>query len=198
MKSAISPAHGGCGLVNRFLPEIEREAILADYDKRKIYHISEADLSVFYRIADGALSPLEGPMASEEFHRVLDDEVIERNGKTYAWTIPLGFPIAKEDGDKLEIGETVLVKDPHGGVIGTIEISDIYPFDKDRYNREVYGTERKDHPGARIFNDDPREYLLGGRIWAFHQSRDPNFGLYMLTPLETRALFKKRGWERSV
>ena len=198
VNSTIPSPHGGCGLVNRILPDIEREVILTKQNSLKSYHISDADLSIFYRIADGALSPLEGPMESDEFHNVLDREVIERGGKKYTWTIPIGLPIAQQEAAKLEIGETVFVKNTQGIVVGILEIASIYPFDKKKYNQAVYGTERTDHPGARIFNADPRDVLLGGKIWAFPQPRDQNFGRYMLKPWETRALFQKRGWERTV
>jgi sulfate adenylyltransferase len=190
--------HGGNGLICRMLPEMERDRILFETKRMKTYSISDADLSIFYRIADGGLSPLEGPMDANAFHQVLEKEYIERNGVKYAWTIPIAFPVAKCDAEQLKKGETVAVKNSQNEIIGTLEIFDIYPFDKDRYNQSVYGTDRKDHPGARIFNDDPREYLLGGGIWSLPQPKDPNFGPYMLTPLEARALFDERGWERIV
>lgn len=198
MKKSVLLPHGGCGLINRTLPEIEKERIIANAKDYKVYQISDADLSIFYRIADGALSPLEGPMDSNEFNRVLDEEVIVRNEKKYAWTIPIAFPVSKKNAENLKVGETVLVKNEEGAAVGILEISDIYHFDKKRYNKVVYGTDRIDHPGARIFNNDPRDYLLGGKIWAFPQPVNPDFGEYMLHPAETRALFKERGWERVV
>ncbi|MBC8186502.1 adenylyl-sulfate kinase [candidate division KSB1 bacterium] len=200
MTDPSPPAHGGGILINRTIPEMERDTILASLatTNGKVYHISDADLSIFYRIADGALSPLEGPMNADIFFHVLEEEFIKSNGKKYAWTIPIAFPIAKDEAEKLEKGETVLVENSIGEIIGTLEISDIYPFDKAKYNRSVYGTERTDHPGARIFNDDPRDFLLGGKVWAFPQPKNSAFGNYMLTPNESRALFLKRGWERIV
>jgi sulfate adenylyltransferase len=179
MNEASLPPHGGRGLISRILPELERDRV--EQESGGVYHISDADLSIFHRIADGALSPLEGPMDSAAFHRVLDEGVIESNGKDCAWTIPIAFPIARKEADRLEIGEIVSVKQSNDETIGVLEISDIYPFDRERYNRCVYGTERDDHPGARIFNDDPRDYLLGGTIWAFRQTFDSNFNRYMLT-----------------
>lgn len=198
MKNSILQPHGGNGLVNRIIPELERENIIKEAEKYNTYKISDSDLSVFYRMADGALSPLEGPMNQDEFNYVLEEEVIERNGQKYAWTIPLAFPIAKEEAEKLNKGETVAVENENGELVGTMEITDIYPFDKNKYNTSVYGTERTDHPGARIFNDDPRDFLLGGKIWALPQPKHPSFGRYMLTPMETRTLFAKKGWERIV
>lgn len=198
MRHSVLSPHGGCGLTNRILPEMERERIQKEAQQLPKYSISDGDLSIFYRMADGALSPLTGPMDRREFEQVLAEEVIERHGKKYAWTIPLAFPIPKKEADKLSPGQTVAVENSAGELIGTLEITDIYPFDKGRYNQAVYGTERSDHPGARIFNEDPRDYLLGGRIWALPQPPDPNFGQYMLPPAQTRALFQERGWNRIV
>ena len=116
-------AHGGNGLINRIVPEVER----GNLKKRccnKTYTISDADLSVFYRIADGVLSPLEGPMNSEEFNRVLDSEQIIRRNKKYAWTIPLAFPASDEESASFCAGETVAVQNSNGEFIevqGTAE-----------------------------------------------------------------------------
>ena len=189
--------HGGSGLVNRIVPEAERSALKKSC-VNKTYQISDADLSVFYRIADGVLSPLTGPMNSDEFNQVLEDEVIIRDRKKYAWTIPLAFPVSDADAKTYQVGETIAVEDTQGRFIGTLIIEDIYPFNKEKYNRSVYGTEREDHPGARIFNNDPREVLLGGKIWALPQPNDPNFGKYLLSPLEVRTMIQSRGWERTV
>lgn len=198
MNNVIPDPHGGCGLINRIIPEMERESFIQKALKSKTHTISNADLSMFYRIADGALSPLEGPMGKDEFHQVLDDEVIIRNGKKYAWTIPIAFPVSQNDSDNFEIGESVVIKTELGMIVGTLDIEDIFPFDKDYYNKKVYGTERKDHPGPRIFNDDPRDYLLGGKIWALPQLNHPEYGKYMLSTVQTRILFKERRWERVV
>ncbi|MDZ7861125.1 MAG: adenylyl-sulfate kinase [Candidatus Krumholzibacteriota bacterium] len=193
--SSLQP-HGG-GLINRIIPELTREQLLKQTGDN-VYNISDADLSIFHRIADGALSPLEGPMDSETFNRVLDEEVILKNGDKFAWTIPISFPVSKKKAERFQAGETVAVKKSNDEIIGVLEISDIFPFDKKRYNSIIYGTDRDDHPGARIFNEDSREYLLGGRIWAFPQRFDRRFSRYMITPEEARSLFRVRGWERIV
>ena len=51
--------------------------------------VSAADLSTVYRLGDGTLSPLTGPMNQDVYERVLDTKTIEHNGKKLAWTIPL-------------------------------------------------------------------------------------------------------------
>jgi len=198
MKNSILPPHGGCGLIDRNIPETERKSFFINAEDYNSYTISNGDLSTFYRIADGTLSPLEGPMDSKEFYKTLDEEIIEKNGKKFAWTIPIAFPVAKKDAKKFGTGKVVAVKNETGSIIGTLEISDIYYFDKARYNQVVYGTSRDDHPGPRIVNSEPRDYLLGGKIRSFPQSPHPLYGKYMLSPIETRSLFSQRKWDRIV
>jgi len=194
----IPSPHGGIGLINRIIPETEKELFLQKAYTEKAYIITSGDLSTFYRIADGTLSPLEGSMDRTEFNKVLDKEIIERNGRKYAWTIPMAFPVSKEESETFEVGEMILVKDEMGVTVGCLKISDIYYFDKKRYNRIIYGTDRTDHPGPRIVNEDDRHYLLGGEIWAFAKFKHPLYGKYMLPPKECRELFKNRGWQRIV
>lgn len=196
MNISLLPAHGGCGLVNRVVSVVEIDRFKRDAARYKSHIITDADLSVFYRIADGTLSPLEGPMGKDEFYGVLDQEIIERNNKKYAWTIPIALPASRQEGDIFSAGEIVALKTKQGKLIGFLEISDVYPFDKNRYNKAVYGTDRRDHPGPRIVNDDPRDYLLGGKIFALPRIPDSNYGRHVLSPQECRNLFAQKAWER--
>jgi sulfate adenylyltransferase len=160
--------------------------------------ISDADLSSLYRLGDGGLSPLTGPMDRATFERVLDDEVLLHNGKAYAWTIPISFPVDKGLAASLKSGQTVALVNSQDEVVGSLEIRDIFPFDKPRYLKSVYGTERVDHPGGHMVMNDPRDMLLGGEVRVLPQPKHPEYGQFILSPAETRALFQKRGWKRVV
>ena len=91
-------------LINRIVPEFEAESFRKKAASYKIYNITNSDLSAFYRISDGTLSPLEGPMDQAEFDRVLEGEVVERGNELYAWTVPIAFPVFKKDSDGFNIG----------------------------------------------------------------------------------------------
>src|SRR5262245_46385438 len=93
----LIPPHGGLSEpVSLTVPAGEVEAFLAEARGLTKLPVSDADLSTVYRFADGALSPLTGPMSKAQWDRVLDENVIEHNGKKYAWTIPLSFPVTSE------------------------------------------------------------------------------------------------------
>jgi len=45
---------------------------------------------------------------------------------------------------------------------------------------------------------DPREHLAGGTVRVLPQPKHPEYGRFILSPRETRALFRKTGWQRVV
>lgn len=160
--------------------------------------LSDADLSSLYRIGDGGLSPLTGPMTKAEFNQVLDEEVIVRNGKKYAWTIPIAFPVDSSVAKTLTTGETVSLANPKGEIVGSLDVRDVYPWEKLKYLRVVYQSERADHPGAAMTLKDDRSYLVGGDVWVKPQPKHPEYGHLVLTPRETRRLFGERKYQRVV
>ena len=82
----------------------EAESFAASAAGLPVMPLSTADLSTVYRLGDGTLSPLVGPMNEDVFNRVLDEKVIESEGALYAWTIPLSLPATSETAAGLEVG----------------------------------------------------------------------------------------------
>src|SRR6516225_3931924 len=95
--SDLIPPHGGLSEpVSRNVPASAQADFRARAARLPRLAVSDADLSTLYRLGDGGLSPLTGPMDRATFDRVLDEEVIVRDGRKYAWTIPLAFPVAAD------------------------------------------------------------------------------------------------------
>ncbi len=200
MADLIAP-HGGlsepvCCTVGA--EEIDR--FKADAAKLAQVPVSDADLSTVYRFGDGALSPLTGPMDQKTYNRVLDEMVIEHAGKVYAWTIPIALPVTAALAGQLKPGQTVALTNTAGTIVGTLAISDVFEWDKPRYLKSVYLTERTDHPGADMVlkGDADKTHLLGGTIRALPQPKNPKFGKYVLSPREVRKLLAAKGWNAAV
>ena len=199
--SDLIPPHGGLPApVCRMVPDDEQDDFRENASKLARVPVSEADLSTVYRFGDGGLSPLTGPMDAETYHRVLDECVIDSGGKLYAWTIALALPVSSDLAGQLKAGQTVALERPDGELAGTLEISDVFPWDKHAYLKSVYLTERTDHPGAdMVLNGDAdKTHLLGGTIRGLPQPKHPAFGRYMHTPAEVRRLLSETGWRRVV
>ncbi len=197
----LIPPHGGLAQpVCRTVPSDEVEPFVAEACKLCTVAVSDADLSTVYRLGDGGLSPLTGPMDSAAYDRVLEEEVIECGGKRYAWTIPLALPVTGEVAGTLGPGDNVALTNTAGEIVARLCVSDVFPWDKRKYLSRVYLTDRTDHPGGDMVLDADAEktHLLGGEIEVLPQPKHPKFGKYVLTPVEVRSLLQRKGWERVV
>ena len=197
----LIPPHGGLTQpLSLTVPEDERRDFEARAATLPKVAVSDADLSTVYRFGDGALSPLTGPMNAAAWNRVLDEEVIEHDGRLYAWTIPLALPVDAATAAKLGAGQEVALADSAGRVVATLEIDDVYAWDKPRYLARVYLTERTDHPGADMVlkGDADKSHLIGGRIRVLPQPVNPSFGKYVKSPADVRRQLAATGWERVV
>jgi sulfate adenylyltransferase len=197
----LIPPHGGLTEpVSRTVPPGEEASFLAAAKKLPTVPVSDADLSTVYRFGDGGLSPLIGPMDEATYHRVLDHAYIEHGGKKWAWTIPLALPVTAERAKSLAKGQTVALVNAAGTIVATLDVTDVFAWDKPKYLKSVYGTERTDHPGADMVlkGDADKTHLVGGTIRVLPQPKHPAFGKYVLTPREVRALFRTKSWKRVV
>lgn len=194
----IAP-HGGT-LMNRCTDD--SAGLLASAEALTRVPVSNADMSTVYRIGDGTLSPLEGPMTEDVYNRVLDEQVIEVSGRKLAWTIPLSLPVTSDLASQIGEGQTVALTNPAGDVVATLEVESIFAWDKPRYIKGVYLTERTDHPGADMVLTHPdnadKTHLLGGKLNVIAQDAHPAFGDYIKTPAEIRKMLAESDFEAAV
>jgi sulfate adenylyltransferase len=197
----LIPPHGGLREpLDLTVRPADQAAFLAEARSLVQVPVSDADLSTVYRLGDGALSPLVGPMDKATYYRVLDQGYIEHAGGRYAWTIPLAFPVTSQLAARLKPGQKVAIVNSDGAIVATVELSDVYEWDKTKYLKSVYGTDRVDHPGADMVlkGDADKTHLIGGAIRVLPQPKHPKFGKYVLSPREVRQLLHSKGWERVV
>ena len=174
------------------------DAFKAEAAKLAKVPVSDADLSTVYRFGDGALSPLPGPdgfghlqpRARRIGHRArrqalcLDDSA-RAAGHAANWR------------RQLKPGQKVALTNSAGAIVATLDISDVFEWDKPKYIKSVYLTERTDHPGADMVlkGDADKTHLIGGTIRVLPQPKHPKFGKYVLSPREVRKLLAGEGLE---
>jgi sulfate adenylyltransferase len=195
----LVPVHGGLSEpVDCTVSLKDQAAFLAEAAGLPSVRVTAADLSTVYRIADGALSPLTGPMKQVAFELSLDEKVIVSGGDRYAWTIPIALPVTDAEAGSLAAGGACALKTEDGHVVAIVDGLEVFDWDKPRYLKSVYGTERVDHPGGRIVDNDDRSKLLGGELRALPQSSNREYGEFMLSPRLTREFIRGKKWERAL
>jgi sulfate adenylyltransferase len=180
-KQHLIAPHGG-DLVDR------TGARPGNLDTLEQIQISSRELSDLDMLASGALSPLEGFMGRDDYDRVLEEM---RLAKGLVWSLPVCLAVDREPA-----GEEVALTDEAGKAYATLEVDEVYEYDKEREARSAFRTTDDAHPGvARLYAQKP--LYLAGKVSVFERQQ-PAFPELALDPSETRAAFAERGWKRVV
>ncbi|NWG09954.1 MAG: sulfate adenylyltransferase [Nitrososphaerales archaeon] len=172
----------------------------------KLGRVSEKDLSEMPRkvmkneslydvvnIAQGVYSPLEGFMNQEDYLNVLYQKRLVND---LPWTIPIVLSASKDEVSDLKGEDEIVLVDEQGKTIAIMHMDASYRFDKKEMAERVFGTLDKEHVGvARVFDMD--DFLIGGKV-DLVRLPDWSYSNYHLTPLETRTLFRDKGWRTIV
>lgn len=147
-------------------------------------------------IAYGFFSPIEGFMGLADVDSVARRMTLASG---YVWSIPLVFDMSDNDIARLELREgDVLLLTFQGQPLATLDIEDIYSYDKEFLAKQVYGTTDAKHPGVKR-TYAYKDRFLGGQITLVNPPRiNPPFDQFWHTPKELRAKFAERGWKRVV
>lgn len=147
-------------------------------------------------IAYGFFSPLEGFMGKADV-----DSVVKKMwlASGYVWTIPIVFDMSEQEiADKeLKEGDTLLLL-YQGQPLATLEVEEIYSYDKGFLAEKVYGTTDVKHPGVKR-TYEYKDRFLGGKVTLVNPPRiNPPFDQFWYPPQELRAKFAEKGWKRVV
>ena len=183
--------HGG-KLINRHIDESEKQASLQDAAKLDDILLTNEQSSDLVNIANGVFSPLEGFLTQDDCLNVVQNM---RLSGGIPWTIPIVLDVSSGQTTNVRDGDTIALKDSNG-IIATMNVEDIYSYNKLEMAEKVFGTTDKKHPGVAKVSA-MKEYLLGGKITLLQQPETP-FQEYSLTPGQTRLLFRKKGWNSIV
>ncbi len=154
----------------------------------EVVTLASREVSDLDMIASGALSPLTGFMGREDYASVVDDMHLSRG---LPWALPVCLAV-----DSAPRGDIVALADGSGRALATLEVEEVFDYDREREATRCFRTTDTDHPGvARLFEQKP--LYLAGRVTVFERPQ-PTFPELALDPAETRAAFAERGWRRVV
>ena len=192
MTMGIKP-HGGT-LINRELEGNAKQVAKERAQKLVKLVLSERELCDLEMIATGAMSPLEGFMTKADYESCLSKKRLKSN---LPWTIPVTKSITAVEKSKISKEKEVVLADSEGNLLALLEVTDIFPHDKAKQARDVYGTEENAHPGVgQILKMG--EFFIGGKVSLLQRPIYKTFLEYRLDPRQTRELFAKKNWKKIV
>ena len=187
------PAHGG-RLVNRIVQGAERDRLLGKANDLKKLTLTRRKLCDIEMLAVGAYSPLEGYMGRKDYENVVTSMHL---GSGLPWSIPITFRVDTKTAESLREGQDIALVDERQAVLAILHLEEKFEYDKKLAAKTVYRTDSSEHPGVDILYKRG-DVLLGGKISVLRLPENREFLPYRLTPSETRAVFKSRGWKTVV
>lgn len=189
--NAVSP-HGG-GLVERIIePEKAQEKIRG----LKAIPIRGQIARECISLANGFFSPNEGFMLQADVDSVVKDM---RLVSGYVWSIPLVFDVSDEELKQAEIkeGDTLLLI-YQDQPLATLDVEQIFSYDKELMAQKVYATNDEKHPGVKR-TYAYKDKFIGGKITLVNPPKiNPPFDQFWCPPKESRAKFAELGWKKVV
>lgn len=142
----------------------------------------------------GGFTPLEGFMGEADW-RGSCERMHLANG--LFWPIPITFSVDEATAYDVAVGDDIAIIDPNDGhALATMRVSEKYSVDKALECRNVFGTVDPAHPGVKMVTDQPA-INLAGPVKVLSEGGFPEkYGDLYMTPTQTRALFKAKGWSR--
>jgi sulfate adenylyltransferase len=189
--TTIEEAHGGPLQVRLAPPERRAELATLATELPRVA-IDERRLNDLELFAIGGFSPLRGFLDEDDYRSVVRHM---RLTSGVVWPLPVTLPVSEEEAAALPAhGPIALTYE--GRSVALLDLTSRYRYDAREEARLVYRTEDAAHPGvAALYAQGP--WLLGGEVTVLDLPERP-FARYRLTPAETRAAFRERGWRTIV
>ncbi|GIO04669.1 sulfate adenylyltransferase [Brevibacillus reuszeri] len=161
---------------------------------KKAITVDRWTLSDIDCLAIGAFSPLTGFLGEADYHSVVETM---RLADGTIWPLPVTLAVDAAEHNDIQIGDQVLLRGENGVDYAVLQVKSRYEPDKAREAVQVFRTDDLAHPGVKKLFDKPDLYL-GGPIEVLERPRPERFSDYYLTPLQTREIFRSKGWKTVV
>jgi len=187
--SETIPAHGG-RLVDLTAGDDDREALRERAASLPAIRLTARTVSDLELLGNGGYSPLCGFMSRADYDSVVESM---RLASGLPWPIPITLAVSDDESRGLKEGGEVALADEAGTVLAVLSLAERFTYDKRREAQAVYRTEEDAHPGvAAVYRQG--EVLLSGPVRVIDLPPHDDYPAHRLTPAQTRAAFKERGW----
>ncbi len=180
---------------------MERVAPLSQGDLHRVSHLPRIPVRdqiarECVNLAYGFFSPLQGFMGAADLDSVVRNMSLASG---YVWSIPIVFDLSAEEVSQrgLQPGDTVLLT-YQGQPLATLEVDEIYSYDREFLASKVYGTSDEAHPGVQRTLAYQDRFLSGPVTLVNPPVINPPFDRYWQTPRQLRRNLEEQGWNRVV
>ena len=146
-------------------------------------------------LLSGAFAPLKGFLNQPDYDSVVESM---RLANGILWPIPITLDVQPSFAEKVQVGETIELRDPEGVLLAHLQLESIWTPNKTLEAEKVFGSNDLLHPGVYYLQHKAGSVYLGGAIETVELPQHYDYRQHRHTPAELKALFKKLGWHKVV
>ncbi len=182
-------------LIDRTCPPDQLDAWLNEAESLPSLEADDSLILDLEKIANGTFSPLKGFMGSADTASVLESMHLISG---HPWTIPIVLHTDDATAAKCSVGSRCAIRSHQDNeVVATIEVEEIYEFDRDAFISNVFRTSDPAHPGVgQVLKWGAT--LIAGPITLLRTSKSLIPDGYDLSPRAVREAIADRGWKTIV
>ena len=143
----------------------------------------------------GAMSPLEGFLGQADYQSVCERM---RLADGTLWPMPIMLDVPAEVAARIGSGDGLALRESDGTLLGVLWVDDVWAPDLGAEAEAVFRTTSAAHPGVAHLVEQTHPFYVGGRLEGVRRPASRDFGRLRPGPLEVRAEFARRGWDRIV
>jgi len=186
--------HGGKEIVERVVSSPSQAKVLIK--RLKSIAVTGRIARECIDIAYGFFTPLEGFMRKEDVDAVCEKMTLA-NGTL--WPIPIIFDLAKKEVKERGIKEgNIILLVYLGRALATLEVEEIFNYDKAKMEQAVFGTTDAKHPGVKMYNGFEDTFIAGKITLVNRPKFQPPFDKFWYTPKQMRQKIAEKRWKRIV
>ncbi len=143
----------------------------------------------------GAMSPLPGFLGRADYESVCDRM---RLADGVLWPMPITLDVPADVAGRLAPGDGLALREEDGSLLAVLWVDDVWAPDLRAEAEAVFRTTSAAHPGVVHLFEKTHPFYVGGRLEGVRRPASPDFGRLRPGPLEMRAEFARRSWDRVV
>jgi len=142
----------------------------------------------------GAMYPLAGFLGRADYEAVCDKM---RLADGTLWPMPITLDVPARVAGRLGPGDGLALRERDGTLLAVLWVDDVWQPDLAAEAEAVLRTQSLAHPGVAYLRES-HPFYVGGRLEGVRRPLSATFGPLSPEPLELRAEFARRGWDRVV
>ena len=194
MPDNINAPHGG-KLVNLIVDDKRRKELQQQSKKWPSLDLTLRQLCDLELLMNGGFSPLAGFMNQADYESVVKEM---RLADGTIWPMPINLDVSEEFAGSIKPGQTIALRDVEGVMLAGLTVEEIYKPDLKKEAQGIFGTTDELHPGVQYLMHQTKPVYLSGKLEGLQLPMHYDFAEMRYTPEELRAMFTKRGWDKTV